>query len=157
MPTVDSLDARLLLALDEDPNATILSLARTLGVARNTAHARLARLTESGAIKEFSRRLDPAALGYGLMAFVSVAISQTRPDVALAGLRLHPEVIEIHSTTGDADFLVKVVARDTQDLHRITNAILTIEGIVRTNTTVSLIETMPLRISALLRSAANGQ
>ena len=45
MSALDSLDARLLLALDDDPDATILALARTLGVARNTVHARFARLT----------------------------------------------------------------------------------------------------------------
>jgi len=44
---VDATDARLLLALSADPRATVLSLAQTLGLARNTVQARLARL-ESG-------------------------------------------------------------------------------------------------------------
>ena len=154
MMEVDPLDAKLLLALEEDPEATILSLARGLGVARNTVHARLRRLSAGGAIGSFSRRVDPAALGYQLTAFVSIAISQSDGDSVIRGLSRHPEVIEIHSTTGEADFLIKVVARDIQDLHRITNAMLTIDGIVRTNTSVSLVEAMPLRLRGLLEAAA---
>lgn len=156
MTTVDPLDARLLLALDDDPEATVLSLSRSLGIARNTVHARLSRLNNSGALRGFSRRVDPAALGYGLVAFVSIAISQSNGDHALSGLQQQPEVIEIHSVSGEADFLVKVVARNTQDLYRITNAMLTIEGVVRTNTSVSLVEAMPLRIRALLEAVAAG-
>ena len=151
---VDALDARLLLALDDDPEATVLALAERLGVARNTVHSRLRRLTASGTLKNYSRRLDPAALGYPLVAFVSIAISQTDGHLATMGLQRHPEVVEIHAITGDADLLVKVVARNTEDLHRITNAMLTVNGVVRTNTAISLGEAMPLRMRALLEAVA---
>jgi DNA-binding Lrp family transcriptional regulator len=154
METLDALDARLLLALDDNPNATILSLSRTLGVARNTVHARLARLDRQGSLREPSRRVDPAALGYSLVAFVSIALSQQAVHLAEAGLKELPEVVEIHSTTGDSDLLVKVVARSTEELHRITVAILAIEGVVRTSTAISLVELMPLRLSALLEATA---
>ena len=155
MSALDSLDARLLLALDDDPDATILALARTLGVARNTVHARFARLTRIGALKEPSRRVDPAALGYSLVAFVSIAISQATGHLAEAGLAELPEVVEIHSTTGEADLLVKVLARSTEELRRITVEMLAIEGVVRTNTAISLVETMPLRLRPLLERAAD--
>ena len=52
--TLDSLDGRIILALDKDPEASALALSRTLGVARNTVHARLARLERSGALRSFS-------------------------------------------------------------------------------------------------------
>jgi DNA-binding Lrp family transcriptional regulator len=142
MDTLDALDARLLLALDDNPDATILSLAQTLGVARNTVHARFARLARIG------------ALGYSLVAFVSIAISQATGHLAEAGLAELPEVVEIHSTTGEADLLVKVLARSTEELRRITVAMLAIDGVVRTNTTISLVETMPLRLRPLLERAA---
>lgn len=156
MSALDPLDARLLLALDDDPEATVLALARTLGVARNTVHARLNRLARSGALRSFGRRVDPAALGYPLIAFVSIEISQSNGSLALDGLHAIPEVVEIHATTGEADFLVKVVARSTEDLHRITNAMLTIGGVMRTNTAISLVEEMPPRIRPLLEAAARG-
>jgi len=50
-----------------------------------------------------------------------------------------------------------VLARNTEDLHRITNALVTITGIVRTNTAISLAEAMPLRLRPLLEAAAAGE
>ncbi|TDD88077.1 Lrp/AsnC family transcriptional regulator [Saccharopolyspora karakumensis] len=151
---IDALDARILLALDDDPDLTILGLSRQLGVARNTVHARLRKLGHNGVIGDFSRRVDPVALGYDLVAFVSMQISQTKQPVTTTALRELPEVIEIHATSGDADLMVKVVARDTQDLNRITNEILGIDGVERTSTAISLHEAMTTRMRGLLEVAA---
>ncbi|GAB3283445.1 Lrp/AsnC family transcriptional regulator [Kineosporia babensis] len=151
---MDALDARILLALDEDPDATALALAQRLGIARNTLSARLTRMRETGALREFSRRVDPAHLGRGLVAFVSIAISQTTSTGVTDVLRAVPEVVEMHMTTGEADLLVKLVAVDTADLHRITNQILEAPGVVRTSTAISLFEEMPLRLQALIRQVA---
>ncbi|MFD5277040.1 Lrp/AsnC family transcriptional regulator [Pseudarthrobacter sp. NPDC058362] len=148
--TLDPLDGRIILALDKDPEASALALSRTLGVARNTVHARLARLERSGALRTFSRRLDPAALGYELTAFLSLHISQTRAGSVEDGLAAIPEVIEVHATAGDADLIAKVVARGTSDLYRITNQILEIDGIQRTSTAISVLELMPPRFDGLL-------
>jgi DNA-binding Lrp family transcriptional regulator len=153
---VDPLDAQILLALDDDPDATSLALAKRLGIARNTLHARVRRLGASGAVREFSRRVDPAALGRGLVAFVSIALSQTTGHRAGAALAAFPEVVEMHSTTGEADLLLKVVARDPADLHRVTGEILAVPEVVRTSTVVSLREEMPLRIRALIEEVARG-
>lgn len=153
MYRLDPLDARLLLALDRDPSATIVALADTLGVARNTAHARLRRLTESGLLGPFSRRLDPRSLGFNLIAFIDLSIRQGTGEEALVGLQRIPEIIEIHSTTGNADLHLRVVALETTDLHRITNLILEIPGILRTNTSIALLEVMPLRLTELLHRA----
>jgi DNA-binding Lrp family transcriptional regulator len=156
MTSIDALDAQIILALDDDPDATILSLARTLGIARNTVHARLRRLAEDGTLKPFSQRLDLRALGYELVAFMSLSISQTDPGI-VAGLLEVPEVISAHHTTGDADILVQVVAKSTHDLHRITDAILAVDGVVRTSTAISLDEAIPYRPDALLRVAAGSR
>jgi DNA-binding Lrp family transcriptional regulator len=151
---MDSLDARLLLALDDDPDASVLALSQLLGIARNTVHSRLRRLTESGALLSSSRRIDASALGYDLVAFVSIEISQVDGDKTTEGLVRLPEVVEIHSITGDADLLVKVVARDTEDLLRVTREMIGVPGVVRTATAVSLSEAMPLRLRPLLEAAA---
>ncbi|NNN30668.1 Lrp/AsnC family transcriptional regulator [Streptomyces sp. S3(2020)] len=151
---MDSLDAQILLALDDEPDATALALSARLGIARNTLSSRLQRMQRSGVLREFTRRVDPALLGHGLTAFVSIAVSQTDSAHAMRTLRGIPEVVEMHSTTGEADLLVKVVARDTADLHRITGRILDAPGVVRTSTAISLCEEMPLRIRALIEEAA---
>lgn len=153
MTGIDALDARIILALDDDPDATILALSRTLGIARNTVHARLRRLAADGALKPFSQRFDLAALGYGLVAFMSLSVSQANPGL-VAGLLAIPEVISAHATTGDADLLVQVTAKDPRDLYRITRAILAIDGVARTSTVIALDEAISYRPHALLRVAA---
>ncbi|WP_406497667.1 Lrp/AsnC family transcriptional regulator [Streptomyces sp. NBC_01604] len=151
---MDSLDAKILLAIDDEPDATALALAARLGIARNTLSSRLQRMQQVGALREFTRRVDPAFLGRGLVAFVSIALSQTSSPRAMETLCGIPEVVEMHSTTGEADLLVKVVARDTADLHRITGRIVAAPGVTRTSTAISLCEEMPLRIRALIEEAA---
>lgn len=155
MHLIDALDAEILLTLDRDPQATVLSLSRTLGVARNTVHARLRRLANDGSLAPFSQRVRTGALGLPLVAFISISISQSSSDLAVAALQTIPEIIEMHATTGDADLLAKVAARDPADLHRITNAMLAIDGVVRTSTAMSLVEVMPTRTVPLLQAAAH--
>ncbi len=153
MSDLDDLDARILLALDDDPDATTLGLARALGVARNTVQARLKRLSTT-VLRGFGRRVDPAALGYPLVAFVSLRIAQAHSEQAVAGLRGLPEVVEIHSTSGAADLLVRIVARDTTHLYRVTNRMLRFPGVQRSDTAISLAELQPLRTRPLLERAA---
>jgi len=157
MHRIDALDAEILLTLDRDPQATVLSLSRTLGVARNTVHARLRRLVNDGSLAPFSQRVRTEALGLPLIAFISISISQSASDIAVAALQTIPEIIEMHATTGDADLLAKVAARDPADLHRITNAMLAIDGVVRTSTAMSLVEVMPTRTLPLLQAATGKQ
>ena len=154
MHLIDALDAEILLTLDRDPQSTVLSLSRTLGVARNTVHARLRRLAGDGSLGPFSQRVRSEALGLPLIAFISISISQSSSDLAVAALQTIPEIIEMHATTGDADLLAKVAARDPADLHRITNVMLAIDGVVRTSTAMSLVEVMPTRTVPLLQAAA---
>ncbi|TKK00259.1 AsnC family transcriptional regulator [Plantibacter flavus] len=155
--TIDHLDARILTALDDDPSMTALALARSLGVARNTVHARLRRLETSGALAAPSRRVRLSALGYPLTAFIEISIRQDLATEAYAALESIPEIVEVHATTGDADLFAKVVAHDTEDLHRIAGVLLAAPGVVRTNTKVSLIEVIPYRASTLLDRLAEGQ
>lgn len=155
MHLIDSTDARILLALDRNPHATVLSLSRELGLARNTVHSRMRRLLTDGSLGPASQRVRHQALGLPLVAFVSIAISQSATDEAVTALSELPEVIELHATTGDADLMAKVAARNPADLLRITNLMLATEGVVRTNTTMSLVEIMPARTSPLLDAVAD--
>ena len=151
MRTLDATDARILLALDADPDATVVALAERLGMSRNTVQARLRRMQDSGALGEYSRRLEPAALGYPLMAFMTLSLTQREGDRAAKQIARIPEVVEILATTGDGDLLVRVVARDTADLYRITNLVLAAPGVVRTSTSIVLQEVAPNSLEGLLR------
>lgn len=154
MRNIDALDARILLALDADPRATTVALADRLGLARNTVQARLKRLEENGQLREPSRRVDPAALGYPLLALITLSISQRVGQSTREPILRIPEVIELLVTTGDGDLLARVVAKDTEDLHRITNLLLEVPGVVRSNTTIVLLEVQPFSVRSLLEGHA---
>lgn len=65
-----------------------------------------------------------------------------------------PEIIEAHTTTGDADLMLRVVARDTVDLHRIIQAVQSAQGVQRSNTSITTTEVVPHRMSPLLQQLA---
>lgn len=154
MTTLDPTDARILLALDTHPQATVVALAETLGLARNTVHSRLRRMIESGILEAHSRRLEPAALGYPLQALVTVSISQRNRDAA-GELGELPQVVELLATTGDGDLLARVVARDNDDLYRVIEDMLTIAGVERTSTAIVLQQVTQIRMTPLLQRLAN--
>jgi len=153
-PTIDATDARILLALDAEPDATTLSLSRTLGIARNTVHARLRKLAERQLLGQPSQRVNPASLGYALTAFLRLSISQSTPAATVDALARVPEITEVLAITGDGDLQARVVARDPAHLYQITTAILEIEGVTRSSTALAMAEIIPARMGPLLERHA---
>ena len=158
MPNLDATDARILLALDDEPDATTLSLSRTLGIARNTVHARLRKLAERELLGRPSQRVSPASLGYSLTAFLRLSISQSSTNSTFEALARIPEITEVLAITGDGDLQARVVARDPAHLYVITTAILDIDGVTRSSTALAMAEIIPSRMGPLLeRHAAPGR
>jgi DNA-binding Lrp family transcriptional regulator len=151
---IDGLDARLIDLLAAEPRLGVLECSRRLGVARGTVQARLDRLQERGVISGFGPEIDPAAIGYGVTAFVTLQLRQAggHDPVAerLAGI---PEVIEAHTITGPFDMLCRVVARSNQDLQRVIDAIVDLAGVERAATVISLANQVRYRTLPLVKAA----
>jgi DNA-binding Lrp family transcriptional regulator len=154
MPDVDGTDARLLLALAEDPRASVMSLSQRLGLARNTVQARLTRLEASGALAPLDRRIRPEALGYRLGAYITVQVMQRGLSEVSDALAHIPEVLEVTGLSGVADLLVQVAAKDADDLWRITEQVLAIPGVQRIDTALAMRRFVDHRIAPLLERAA---
>ena len=148
---IDAVDARLLRALADQPRATVVALAERLGLSRNTVQARLGRLEQQGALDSFERRINPAALGYPLTAFVTIRVTQRRLDDVGAALADIPEVLQVQGVAGQTDLLVQVVAANADDLYRIAGQILAIPWVERTDTALVMRELVTYRIDPLLR------
>src|ERR1700759_4218412 len=154
---LDPLDARLVTLLDESPRIGVLELSRRLAVARGTVQARLDKLVARGAIIGFGPEVSPAAIGFGVMSFVTLEISQRYGHVKVAEhLADIPEVLEAHTISGSGDVLCRIVARSNADLQRVIDQIVGYEGIVRASTIIALAELIPYRIQPLVRSSASG-
>ncbi|MBK0866474.1 MULTISPECIES: Lrp/AsnC family transcriptional regulator [unclassified Saccharopolyspora] len=154
---IDAVDARLLMAMAAQPRATVLALSEFLGISRNTVQARLTKLEQRGALAAFERRIDPEALGYPLLAFVTTVVTQRELDDVADALSCVPEVVEVHGLSGEADLLVRVVARDADDLYRIAGKVLAIPGVERTNTALVMRDMVTYRLAPLLERIAGEQ
>ena len=148
--SIDALDAQLIAALASSPRAGIMELARQLGVARGTVQARLDKLQARGVITGFDPDLDLDALGFEVLAFITLDIAQGRLDDVISHLREIPEVIEAHTMTGPGDLHCRVVARNNPDLQDVINRILEVSGIERTATHIALTEQVGFRVLPLI-------
>jgi DNA-binding Lrp family transcriptional regulator len=151
LPTgIDTLDARLISAMADTPRAGVMELARQLGVARGTVQARLDKLQRRGVVTGFGPDLALRALGYDVLAFTTLEISQGRLQDVIDHLRNIPEVLEAHATTGPGDLHCRLVARTNEHLQQVINRVLEVNGIMRTTTQIALSEQIRLRTLPLV-------
>ncbi|WP_377271148.1 Lrp/AsnC family transcriptional regulator [Peterkaempfera sp. SMS 1(5)a] len=151
---LDRLDGRLIRLLAEEPRIGVLECSRRLGVARGTVQARLDRLRSRGVIRGFGPELEPAALGYPVTAFATLEISQGQGRSVRAHLASVPEVLEMHTITGQGDMLCRIVARSNADLQRVIDRVVGFEGIVRASTAIALENPVPYRVLPLVDQAS---
>ncbi|GAA3843396.1 Lrp/AsnC family transcriptional regulator [Sphaerisporangium flaviroseum] len=137
------------------PRIGLTELARLLGVARGTVQARVDKLVARGVIGDFGPTIVPAEMGYPILAFVSLQISQGRLAEAVQALASVPEIIEVYGTSGQADLLCRVVAQSTAHLQEIIARVLASPAVQRTDTTIALSTQVPYRIEPLLHAAAH--
>lgn len=134
----DELDVKILRAMTDDPQVSVLALSRRLGVARGTVQSRLERMQRTGAV-DFAPAARPDGFGYPVTAFVSLVVEQTNlGHPAAQQISEIPEVVEIHSISGAADLFIKVVARSNAHLQRVIDSILQAPSVVRTSSSIVL-------------------
>ena len=108
-----------------------------------------------GVITGYGPDIDPAAIGYGVMAFVTLELRQAGGhDPVARRLAAIAEVLEAHTITGSGDMLCRVVARSNADLQRVIDAIVDLDGVVRTSTVIALDSPLPYRVLPLIRVCA---
>ena len=148
------LDRRILHLFTHEPRIGVLEASRRLGVARGTVQARLDRLDRDGVITSWAPSVSPAALGYGVTAFVTLEIVQHegREDVTsrLTGI---PEVLECWTVTGSGDLWCRIVAHSNADLQRVLDAMVADPKVVRAVSLIGLAEQIPFRTDPLVQQA----
>jgi Lrp/AsnC family leucine-responsive transcriptional regulator len=142
---LDAVDLKLLLLLSGDARTSQRSLARELGMSPPAVADRLARLHRQGVITGYGVRLNWSALGYPTIVYLTVtAVQGHEQGTIMARLAALPEVEEVMLVTGDFDMLVRVRVRDHTHLRDLLiNAVWQIEGIQRTETSLTIAEMKP--------------
>jgi DNA-binding Lrp family transcriptional regulator len=153
-PGIDELDGRILRLFSTEPRIGVLEASRRLGVARGTVQARLDRLERDGVVTSWAPRISPAALGYGVTAFVTLEIVQHHGrDQVSARLAKIPEVLECWTVTGSGDLWCRIVAHSNADLQRVIDAMVTDAGVVRSVSLIGLAEPIPYRTEPLVQQS----
>ncbi|WP_405800982.1 Lrp/AsnC family transcriptional regulator [Streptomyces sp. NBC_01506] len=119
---LDPVDLHILRLLQNDARTTYREIAAEVGVAASTCLDRVARLRRSGVILGHQLRLDPAKLGRGLQALLSVQVRPHRRELIrpfVERIRGLPESRALFHLTGPDDYLVHVAVADTADLQRL--------------------------------------
>jgi DNA-binding Lrp family transcriptional regulator len=151
---LDRLDLAVLRIAVEQPRAGVREYARRLGIARGTVQARLDRLQRNGVLTSYRPHVSPAAMGFSVLAYIHLHLSQGMLDETSSRLATIPEVLEANAITGDADMLCRVVARDNSDLERLVQTIIGVRGVIRSKTEVVLSRRVEPRITPLIEKLA---
>lgn len=112
--TIDSYDINLLTALQRDGKATNSALGEKIHLSTSQVSRRVQRLEETRVISHYVAVLNPEVIGLGVSAFTHVTLGRQSEHAALfekAVMDL-PEVLECHSVTGEADYILRITAPD---------------------------------------------
>lgn len=141
-PELDALDARIVRALQRDSSPPVAELAAAVGLSPSACHRRVKLLEQAGVIRGYAARLDRGALGLGLELFVELALttpSRAAMEAFEAAVAAFDEVVECHRTSGGADYVLRLAARDLGDLERIDRDIVGgLPGVARSRVLLSL-------------------
>ncbi|MDR0281299.1 MAG: Lrp/AsnC family transcriptional regulator [Paucimonas sp.] len=125
--SLDGVDRTLLGLLQEDGTLSSAALGERLSMSVTPCWRRRKRLEEMGIIRDYQANLDRRKLGYDVLAFAQVRfgnVSDNAPDEferAILGL---PQVLTCHKITGEADYMLTVVATDLESYGRFVEEVL---------------------------------
>jgi DNA-binding Lrp family transcriptional regulator len=154
---MDHFDIKLLDALQRDGRLTNNELAEKVGLSPSQCSRRRSQLEEEGAIRGYHAALEPGALGFGVIAFVQVTLATHSPDNARRFQQLVERVDEVQeafAVTGEADYLVKMVAPDLPSLATLLNDIfLPHESVAHVRSSIALTTLKDSRLLPVSRKA----
>ncbi len=148
MEKIDRLDRKILSILSKNARIPFKDVATECGVSRAAIHQRVQHLIEAGVITGSGFDVNPKSLGYSTCTYVGINLEKGSmyKDV-VEELQHIPEVVECHFTTGPYTMMVKLYARDNEQLMELLNGKLQgIHGVVATETLISLEQSLKREI-----------
>ena len=140
MDKIDKLDRKILSILSHNARIPFKDVAAECGVSRAAVHQRVQRLIEEGVILGSGFEVNPKSLDYHTCTYVGLNLERGSmyKEVVKRAAAI-PEIVECHFTTGPYTMLVKLYARDNEQLmDLLNNQLQSIPGVVSTETLISL-------------------
>ncbi|QLC23906.1 Lrp/AsnC family transcriptional regulator [Parasphingopyxis algicola] len=112
---MDSIDKKILRILQQDASLPVAELSERAGISPTPVWRRIRKLEDDGVIDRRVALLDQEAISLGLTGFVLIRTSDHSDnwlETFNAAVASIPEIVEVHRTSGDVDYVLKVVAPD---------------------------------------------
>ncbi|MDD6378569.1 MAG: Lrp/AsnC ligand binding domain-containing protein [Prevotella sp.] len=140
MEKIDKLDKKILAILSQNARIPFKDIAEECNVSRAAIHQRVQRLTDNGVITGSNFDINPKSLGYSTCTYIGINLERgSMYRKVVEHLVNIPEIVECHYTTGPYTMLIKVYARDNEQLmDLLNNQLQGIPGVVSTETLISL-------------------
>jgi Lrp/AsnC family leucine-responsive transcriptional regulator len=120
---LDPTDIAIIEALQADGRMAVSELGRRIGLSQPATSERVKRLEERGIIAGYGARIDPASLGFGMMAIIRLRTTHEYIRPCLKQFSEMPQIMEVLRLTGEDCFLLKVLVPSPGELETIVDAI----------------------------------
>ena len=146
---LDGIDKIIIKNLLEDARRPIQALSKASGISGAAVHQRLKKLEKAKVISGSQIILNPKILGFKTVAFIGIYLDKAiRNEEVVKQLKIIPEVVECHYTTGNWSVFAKIVCRDNEHLMKLLNKkIQSVNGVSRTETFISLQEQLNRQVA----------
>ncbi len=145
---IDNIDKKILSYLMNDARISFLSIAKECNISSAAINQRVKKMTEAGIIKGSKFMIAPKVLGYDICAFIGVYLDKAHAYKSVVNeLKKINEIVECHYTTGNYAIFLKLYCKNNEHLMKILiDTIQNIEGVSRTETFISLEQTIDRQI-----------
>ena len=119
---LDATDRRILAVLQKEGRITNADLSERVNLSPSACHRRVQQLEEAGYIDKYVALLNTREMGKPTTVFVEITLQSQAEDLLDAFERevaRVPDILECHLMAGTADYLLKIMAEDTEDFARI--------------------------------------
>jgi Lrp/AsnC family leucine-responsive transcriptional regulator len=142
MADLDDMDIRILNNLQRRGRMSNAELAERVHLSQSACHRRVQRLEADGYIRDYVALLNARQVGRSTTVFVEITLSGQADEVLEAfetAVSRIPDVLECHLMAGSFDYLLKIVARDSEDFARIHRQYLTrLPGVAQMHSSFAL-------------------
>ena len=140
---LDDVDHKILDLLIDNSRIPFTDIAKKLLISAGTVHVRVKKMEEFGIIQGSSLALDYKKLGYTFIAYIGIFLEKTHlTNFVLDKLKIIPYVTVAHITTGRFNIFCKIRSKNTNHAKEIIFMIDDIDGVSRTETMISLEESI---------------
>ncbi|HOJ16987.1 MAG: Lrp/AsnC family transcriptional regulator [Ignavibacteriales bacterium] len=117
---LDDLDIKILEILQDKGRTKRSEIAEAIEMTAPTVSERLNKLEDKGVITGYYTKLDKKRFGYDITTFIMVHMESSKHYKTLYGkVEKHPNILECHSILGEGSHLLKVIAKNTDELEKV--------------------------------------